>query len=486
MSESQENKDRARDDAGPAAADDTLAGETTRIPDAQPTKEHPLLEAESTAARPADQEDAPHLHDVTLTLGGYLRGRADRIKHFSNEHRAAFVALVLFAVVVIVFLALAFARTSSVPSTKVISDDALERVGAPSYSSGTFGPDAILVARDVEVRSSKRTAAAIASNDAQFGASGYASANVLVTFSSDAVRAEKTATLGYAHVDGAWVAIGGETDAKVAWHATSGVDQQKVVDNLGVVLTRAESSLDSDEGDDSATHEMSLASIYTTSDVKITGESFDEDAQTDTLQISCVKASSYESYTCQLNVTFAFRPASGQWEIDQTTVNQSAKTRTFDPLEGTWTGTFQSQETDGTKCLAARDAGLTVTIDANSVTASGAQLTGTISGLAHYHDHPSEDAQSCEGDSAFEDVPFTATLVGGYNEATGSDLAFVATLPEDVGGTVTVTLGFGSSDDPDRVVAVVQTTYPHTGSFLFIPYDETLVYTDLFVMKQAD
>lgn len=435
---------------------------------------------------PAGQESAPRLHDVTLTLGDYLRGRTERIKGFSTKHRASFFVLILFAMVVIIFLALAFARTSSVPSASDVSDDALERMSVPSYSSGTFGPDAILVARDVEVRSNKRTATAITSDAAQFGASGYASANVLVTFSSDAVRAEKTSTLGYAHVDGTWIAIGDETDTQVAWHATSGVDQQRVVDNLGVVLTRAESSLDSDEADSPAVHELRLASIYASGDVKIVSESFDEDAQTDTLRISCTKASSYESYTCQLNVTFAFRPASGQWEIDQSTVSQGAKTRTFNPLEGTWAGTFQSQETSGTKCLAARDAGLTVTIDANSVTASGAQLTGTVSGLAHYHDHPSEDAQSCEGDSAFEDVPFTATLVGGYNEATSSDLAFVATLPEDLGGTTTVTLGFGSSDDPDRVVAVVQTTYPHTGSFLFIPYDETIVYTDLFTMRKKD
>ena len=97
-----------------------------------------------------------------------------------------------------------------------------------------------------------------------------------------------------------------------------------------------------------------------------------------------------------------------------------------------------------------------------------------------------DDASSCNGDTNLDAVPFSATLVGGHNEATGSDLTFVATLPEDVGGTVTLTLGFGTEDDPGEVVALVQTTYPHTGSILFIPYEETLTYTDVFSLSRTE
>ena len=81
-------------------------------------------------------------------------------------------------------------------------------------------------------------------------------------------------------------------------------------------------------------------------------------------------------------------------------------------------------------------------------------------------------------------MPFTATLVGGHDDETGSDLTFVSTLPDQVGGTVTLKLGFGSAEDPDRVTALVRTTYPHTGSVLFIPVERTVTCTDRFTLER--
>lgn len=468
----------------------TAAEETTELPDAgaQPTVERPLVDAEATAARPAngaEGADAPRLRDVTATFGDYARGRWAAVKAFPSKHRAATVALALLAVAMVACLALAFVHASNVPDHETISSDARQRVSAPTYASGAFGRDDILVARDVQVRGTSRSATAIDSHEAQFGASGYATADVLVAFAGSSVRVDKTATLGYARVDGTWVGIGNETNAQVAWRALAGVDQEKVVENIDVVLERAERALDPDEGSEAA-REMSLASIYAGGDVEVTAAAFDAEAQTDTLEILCTKASAYESYTCRMRATFSFRPANGQWELSEIEVNEDARTRTFDPLLGTWAGTFQSQETDGAKCLGARGVELSLSLDANKTSDGGAQLTGTVSGLAHYHEHPRRDSESCVGDSAFDEVPFVATLVGGYNEAVDSDLSFVATLPEEVGGTVTITLGFGTADDPGRVVALVQTTYPHTGSFLFIPYDETLTYTDAYLLQKAE
>ena len=476
---------------GDGASDVTEAGEasaTTPL-DAQPTERRAPIDA--TARRPAalnvaadDETDAPRLRDVTGTFGDYVRGRREAIRGFFVKHRVASVLLVLLAAAVVACLALAFMHASGVPDSTTIDADARERVAVPTYDAGSFGADDILVPREVTVRSTKRSATAIDSSEAQFGASGYASADVLVAFSGGSVKVEKSATLGYARVNGTWIGIGNESDTQLAWEALAGVDQKKVVANVGELLARAEASFEAGGGSagSSGAEELTLADIYADADIKIVSESFDAEAQTDALSLRLTKKGSYEAYVCDLSVTFSFRPASGQWEISEISASKNAKTRVFDPLEGTWQGTFQSQETDGTKCLGAREGGLTLTITGNETTAGTTRLTGTISGLAHYHEHPSSDAESSEGDKGFEGVPFTATLVGGHNEVTGSDLAFVATLPEEVGGTVTVTLGFGTANDPSRVVAVVQTTFPHTGSFLFIPFEETITYEDTFVL----
>ena len=49
---------------------------------------------------------------------------------------------------------------------------------------------------------------------------------------------------------------------------------------------------------------------------------------------------------------------------------------------------------------------------------------------------------------------------------------------------VSLTLRLGSPDDPTAATAEVTTSFAHTGSFLFIPYDETLTYTDVFSLRK--
>lgn len=441
------------------------------------------------AATPAEDggSESPRFRDVTGTFADYVRSRRETIRDFLTEHRLASIILGVLAVAMVACLVMAFMHTRGVPDNATIEGDARTRVSAPTYDPGSFGPDETLVMRDATVRSTHRSATAIDSSQAQFGASAYATADVLVSFSSASVQATKATTLGYARVDGSWIGIGDETGAQVAWEALAGVDQDRVLENINEVFDRAEASLAKDSGS-AAAREMSLAGLYAGAKIQVESSDFDAEAQRDTLVISCEKASDFESYTCELTVIFSFSPVTGQWEIAEATASEDAKVRTFEPLVATWEGTFQSQSTDGTKCLAGgSEAGkLTVTVEKSETVGDTARLTGTISGLAHYHAHPSEDTESCEGDSAFVDIPFTATLVGGKSDVTGSDLNFVATLPEEVGGTVTVTLGFGVNGDPTQVVAVVQTTYPHTGSFLFIPFEETITYADTYALTHAE
>ena len=61
--------------------------------------------------------------------------------------------------------------------------------------------------------------------------------------------------------------------------------------------------------------EPPLAELYATAAMAIESESFDEEAQTDTLEVSCVRTEAFETYECLLTVTFSFSQTDGQWGV---------------------------------------------------------------------------------------------------------------------------------------------------------------------------
>lgn len=447
----------AKQDAA-AAGDDSAEAPTER--------REPVDATSPQTERP----ETPAGRDVARTLGAYVRGRAALLADLARRHRAACVALALVAACAVALFAVALVQAGSPPSTDQVQADARAAFPAPERPAGTFDETGALVTQGVEVRSVTRSQSAPEGTDARFGASGYAVADVTITYAGQGVRAVRGATLGYALVDGTWSLMAGARDDGVSWSATAGVSQRRVSAGSAAILERAERE-SGQEG---------LAELYADAAVQVTSEEFSEKDQTDVVELAWEVPGTFVSYACRARVTFWFAQASGQWEIRDVETSDGATLPSLEPLVGTWTGAFQRQETDGTKCLGAREAGLTVTIEGATAGADGARLTGTVSGLAHYHDHPSADSNACEGDQALEAVPFSASAVDGAD-----GLTFEATLPEDVGGTVRLTLSFGDEDAPERVTARVETSYPTTGTIFFIPYDETLVYTDAFTLARA-
>ncbi|MBQ6522056.1 MAG: hypothetical protein IJI15_04420, partial [Atopobiaceae bacterium] len=57
---------------------------------------------------------------------------------------------------------------------------------------------------------------------------------------------------------------------------------------------------------------------------------------------------------------------------------------------------------------------------------------------------------------------------------------FIATLPEDVGGTVSITLVFGTSEDGSSVIATVATEHPFEDTFILIPYQNKVIFADTY------
>ena len=458
------------------------------LPAEPPTEE--LGRAQGQATRDdADAHVRPHLSDVTGITGSYLRASFADLLAACKRHKGGCLAFGAILVACVFILASAALHARNVPGADFVEKDAWARLSAPEYAPGVFGSQDNLYMSEVKVDSQRRVVRTSDSSQAQFGASGYAEAHVTAKFGNGSVVATKTAILSYAKVGSTWQGIGGEADASVSYEAVAGVPRTQVLANLDDLLAEGERSLKAaakTEGGSTGGTGLTLAQIFDGTKVSVESEDFDGEAQTETVSLTCVKASSFESYTCRLTTHFAFRPVNGVWEVESVEVNDDAKTRTLQPLVGTWEGTFQSQETDGAKCLGAGASPLSVTFEAAETADgdAGARLTGSISALAHFHEHPSADSAACDGDEALADVRLVANYYGGHNDGVDSDLAFVAALPEEVGGTVTVTFGFGVGGDPTQAVARVQTTYPHKGTFLFIPYDQTITYTDVYLLRK--
>lgn len=461
----------------------------------RPLPAEPPTEELGRAQGQATRDDAaahvrPHLSDVTGITSSYLRASFDDLLAACKRHKGGCLAFGAILVACVFILASAALHARNVPGADFVEKDAWARLSAPEYAPGVFGSQDNLYMSEIKVDSQRRVVRTNDSSQAQFGASGYAEAHVTAKFGNGSVVATKTAILSYAKVGSTWQGIGGEADASVSYEAVAGVPRTQVLANLDDLLTEGERSLKAaakTEGGSTGGTGLTLAQIYDGAKVSVESEDFDGEAQTETVSLTCVKASSFESYTCRLTAHFAFRPVNGVWELESVEVNDDAKTRTFQPLVGTWEGTFQSQETDGAKCLGAGASPLSVTFEAAETADgdAGARLTGSISALAHFHEHPSADSAACDGDEALADVRLVANYYGGHNDDVDSDLAFVAALPEEVGGTVTVTFGFGVGGDPTQAVARVQTTYPHKGTFLFIPYDQTITYTDVYLLRKV-
>lgn len=427
-----------------------------------PTEVRPFLDVDETAPRPA--------REAADAAGSRIGDRLVELRSLASRHRGA-IAVALVAVVAIVLVAAGvLADASDRPSDELVAQDAASRVSAPAYSPGGYGSDDILVLRGVEVTSCERVDSVEGAPSE--GADAFASVTVLATFSGGSVRAEKSVTLGYARVGGSWVAAGSEEGGKVAWRATAGVDRKKVISDMSSLLSRAQGS-----GDEGA---ASLADLYSGGSFEIVDGTFDEPAQKDVLTISCAKSDGFASYACELTATFSLRPASGQWELVEAVASEGADVVSLEATLGTWVGTFQSQGTDGTRCLAARETRLEVVVASAKGDGAAPQLSGSVSGLAHYHAHPADDAAGCEGDLAFEDVPFVARLVSDEG-----GLVFEATLPQDVDGGLVLTLRFGTEEDPGTVEASLETTFRHTKTILFIPVEETVVYEDIFLLDRG-
>ena len=432
---------------------------------------------------PAETVPRPYSDDVLL---GRRHNRRDSSEahSYAKKHPRGAAVLVLVGLAVLIALGIAWRRTANLPDLDFVEQDARVRVEPPAYSGGYYGDDDRLILTTVTVGARQHSDRAPdgAEIDETFGATAFATVDVMVTFQNESVIATKTANLGYAKQNESWVRAGSVNNEQVSFMALAGVNQRKALHNIDQILERANGVLAADES------RPSLTTLYEGASFEVTSSSFDDVAQTDTLTIHGTKRGVFTSYECDIVATFAFRPSNGLWDLVDATVTDDAWVRRYDQIVGIWQGTFKSQDaSNGAKCLAASSTPLVLTIAAWEQSGTGVRLTGTVSGTAHYHRSVTKDQNATDGDTVLNEAPFTATLVNPGSNQLDDELVFSSTLPETVDGTVSMTLVFGTGADGGGVTVTVVTEHQFEDTFILIPYQNKVIYTDTYdLVKMPD
>ena len=458
--------------------------EASAWPDDEPHESVALEKVNTTVRLPAVTEapsmngrtEEPQLSDVADTFVLWLQGRINALGSFLTRHRLAAALAGLACVAAILVAVLLGLDASKVPPEELIKNDAQALLTAPTYTVGNFASDDPLVLQAVDITS-------IRESDEVKGASEV---EVLATFTNPVMETRADARLVYQRKGDEWACIDSSV-GKASHHATAGVNQQLVVKHVAELLRKADTRSDS-EG---------LASLYRNAEIEITNEEFSEESQTDIVELHCTSGGTFVDYECDLTARFRFVPASGAWELAEAAVSDGAYDLGFSPLLGTWKGTFASQQSSSYKCLAAREAGIGLTITQAAPTTDGSAIVeGTLSGIAHMHADLDSDAAATEGDAPLEAVPFSGTLQSSTDaddilellmepESESAGIVFNCTVQDVTGGSVELTLTLGQADDPDAATATLTSTYVYRDTFLLlVPYDRQSSFVDTFVLQK--
>lgn len=455
---------------------DTTAQRSILIDDASgDTAEHARAPIDAPAPTVGDN---PKFREVAGTAGKFARGKSQAIGTFFSTHQRALgisLALGVVAVLGIVWLVI---YLFDAPAYQKIEADLSERMGTYEYAGGTYGPDLVIPLSSIAVtqRSSTRTPEGLQVNG-DIGPTAY-DVEAEATFDDGCIRVVRDVAAVYVRSNDAWSITGELAEHGLSLSARSGVDENKVLENVGTILNAA-----------SAQTNTSLSDIYADGSFSIVSNVFkqagNKDTATDEVTIHCSKESGFYSYEGNIRATFAFE--SGTWSLRNATADDSATTPSYAPLVGTWTGSVVSTKSDGSNCYGAQEHPLELSIETVGDPSGGSgQVQGTISVLAHYHKRLEHDQATHTGDTQLENISFTGTIETESNVASSGNLVVDCTTTGSPEGTLDFTLVFGTDDDPSAVFAYVTSTHEYEESLLFfIPYPSTAEFTDTYILNRT-
>lgn len=418
---------------------------------AAPTKEMPRADT--------DPAPAPTLRDVTRTAGSFARGRLSAMQVFLQGHRPMMVGIFVVIALLTLGIVLFVSSLAGLPPDNLIIQDTRAHLARSSYDPGLYGHEEALAVESVRIIDCSRA-------DGQ----DDCLALVEVDLSGETVTLSEQIALTYELDDGSWTCTEVADPTNLVYTALTGVDEGKVIENIGLVLGKADSPADG--GDASA---LSLPALYSDAEVTLSDTRFDAEAQDETLSLHLSRATAFTSYECDLSARFVFRPGNGLWELASASVSKGAKELSLTPVVGSWRGDFVGQVSTGGKCFGAKEGETRIVIDS----VGDGRISGTLTGTAHYHGDVTADVDGSQGDTAFESVSFTGT-----QDPRSSGISFICTTPEDAKGGLRLRLDFGTPEDPNAANATITTTSDYQSTFIVFPYEREARFEDSFSLTK--
>lgn len=424
-------------------------------------------------------DNEPRLREVAGTAGKFASAKKRQLGMFFSTHQRALGICLALAVVVVLGVLWLVVNLFDAPTYTKIEEDIAAKLPSFEYVGGTYGPDLTIPLSNVGVtgRSSTRTPEGL-EVAAAVGPTAF-SVEAEATFDDGKIRVVRDVGATYVRSDGEWNVAGELAERGTSFTARAGVDEGKVLSNVGAILDATSSNTD-----------LPLADIYTDGDFSIVGNVFKEAANKDTatndVTISCNKANGFYSY--QGNVTAHFAFESGSWVLRSAEADANASKRTYAPIVGTWTGSLVNTSSNGVgNCYGAQDHEIVIDIQSvGDASSGGGQVQGTITVLAHYHKQLDKKQASCKGDTMVDQLAFTGTIRASHDESSADTLVATCTTTGSPIGDLAFTIAFGTDEDPSAVTAQVTSSHIYEETVLmFIPRQTTAEFTDTYVLSRV-
>lgn len=428
---------------------------------------------EATAERPYVEAETPQ---PTVTVRPLARriGRARvRVPNFLASHQRGIAIGVALAVVGVLAAAWVVLYLVDKPSYEQVESDLAAIMPTYEYDGGAYGPDLSIPLSNITV--TKRAARRDAGDSGTMPGMTY-DVEAEATFDDGHVRVVSNVAVAYYRSEGAWTLAEDVREQGASFSARAGVDEQKVLNNMSQILASASSS------------GSLLADVYAGGTFEVVSNTFvespDKDTSLDDVTIACRRTGAFYAYEGTVAARFAFE--SGTWVLRSAEASADATTRTYDPLVGTWQGTFASTESTGAgNCYGASGHELALSISSVGSQDTGhGRVQGTLSAVAHYHAGAAKSQPSDEGDTYLEEVPFTGTIEAA--KGSGGGLSVECSTAGSAEGSVSFTLSFGTDDDPSAAEMRLTSSYDYEDVLLMlIPFQHTDTYTDTYILTKA-
>lgn len=444
-----------------------------------PGEEDTATREKASDAPPPDPSE-PRLADVARAFSRLCSTKARRSRDAIRRHPRMAAGILLGILAAVAAAVVLVTTLAHAPSDAMLAADLAQRAPDITYSAGPYADDATIDITEASITRKRGTdLPAGATSDASLGPQAWR-IEAELRYTGTAIEIIKSVAATYVYSEGGWELAGTLEDQGTSTRALAGVDQDKVLASMSVVLEQA----------DGETTGESVSSAYQDASFTVTSESFEQspenDTSTDTLTIHGTHEGTFSSLEADVTAVFAFK--NGTWSLRSASVDENALTPHYDVLEGTWTGSFSTTSSTKASCYGASTYPLAIQIeDVGDSSSAKDMVTGTISGLAHYHDAPASDEDADPGDVELSKVAFTGTISTEHSDDTESDLNIDCSIPDATGGSVEFILGFGVDGQDNAARAVVRTTHEYTETVLFVlPHDTSVTYTDTYRLSRDD